>query len=45
LFKITPSSSTNFPGFFSQFIAIFIELFSFKNVLNRKRIRLLGPSY
>jgi hypothetical protein len=44
LFQITPSSSTNFPGFFFQFIAIFTELFSFRNVLNRKRIRPLGPT-
>jgi hypothetical protein len=43
LFQITPSSSSNFPGFF-PIIAIFTELFSFRNVLNRKRIQPLGPT-
>jgi hypothetical protein len=34
LFQITTSSSTIFPGFFSQFLAIFTELFSFQNCFN-----------
>jgi hypothetical protein len=44
LFQITPSSSTNFPGLFCQFIAIFMELSSFRNVVNRKRIWPLCPT-
>jgi hypothetical protein len=37
MFRIPPSSSMNFLGFFSQFLAIFTELFSFEDVLIRKR--------
>jgi hypothetical protein len=34
LFQIIPSCSTNFPEFFSQFLAIFTELFSFQKCFN-----------